>query len=168
MIEAKEVKHVMRISESAICPQERRVTRHSLVQQIHCLQEFCSRGTAKTRQKKVSGARIKIESGDIACRGAFDFALFIWREFCMKLTGNRHCDLALNCEHVRKIPVIALSPQLPVVARIDQVRVEAHAVAGTPHTSFQYIRNPEFVADLGEIALDTALVLHRRGAADHL
>src|SRR4029077_16002229 len=106
MIEAKEVKHVMRISESAICPQERRVTRHSLVQQIHCLQEFCSRGTAKTCQKKVSGARIKIESGAIAFRVEFDFVLFIWQEFGMKLIGNRHCNFALNCEHVRNVPVI--------------------------------------------------------------
>src|SRR5258707_13592480 len=106
---AKEIELVMNLGESAICLEERWVAGDSLVQQIDCLQQFCSGGTAKTCQKKVLGVCIKTQSGDVARRGMLDFALFIWRKICIKLVVDRPYDLVLNCEDVTKHAVIALS-----------------------------------------------------------
>ena len=136
MVEAKEVKQVMSVSELAVRLEKRWVTRYGLVQQISCLQQFRSRGTAKACQKKIFGLRVKIEGGDVGRRRTFDCVLFAWREFRLKLVGNRLCNLTLNREYVRKIAVIGLRPDLPVGSRIDELRIDPHAVASTLNASF--------------------------------
>src|SRR5437667_11733467 len=110
MVEAKEVKQVMSVSELAVRLEKRWVTRYGLVQQISCLQQFRSRGTAKACQKKIFGLRVKIEGGDVGRRGMFDCILFTWRKLRLKLLCNRLCDFALNRDHIRKIAVISLPP----------------------------------------------------------
>jgi hypothetical protein len=57
---------------------------------------------------------------------------------------------------------------MPVGACIDQLRVDAHAIANALNISFQQMRHAKFLADLAQIARDSALVLHCRRAADHL
>ena len=83
------------------------------------------------------------------------------------MVGNRLCDLTLNRKHIRKIAVISLCPQLSVGACIEQLRVDAHAIARTLDTSFHDMRDPELLADLAQIARHVALVLHHRRAADY-
>src|SRR5437867_150906 len=56
---------------------------------------------------------------------------------------------------------------MPVGPRLDQLRVDAHAVAGALDTSFQHMRDPELLPDLAQIACDPASVIHHRGAADY-
>ena len=54
-----------------------------------------------------------------------------------------------------------------VGARIDQLRVDAHAIAGALNASFHDMRDTELLADLAQIARDPAFVLHHARAADH-
>ena len=110
MVEAKEVKQVMSVGELAVRLEKRWVTRDGLVQQISCLQQFRSRGTAKACQKKVFGLRVKVKGGDVGRRGMFNCVLFTRRKPGLKLLGNRLCDFTLNREHIRKIAVVSLPP----------------------------------------------------------
>src|SRR6266496_5376047 len=142
MVEAKEVNQVVSMGELAVRLEKRWVTRDSLVQQISCLQQFRSRNTAKACQEKIVGTRVEVDSGEVARRGTFDCTHFTWREFRLKLVGNRLCDLTLNREHIRKIAIISLPPYLSVGARIDQLRVDAHAITRALNASFHRIRDP--------------------------
>src|SRR6266700_4216437 len=142
MVEAKEVNQVMSVGELAVRLEKRWVTPDSLVQQISCLQQFRSRSTAKACQEEIVGTCVEVESGDVTRRGTLDCTLFTRREFRLKLVGNRGCDLTLNREHIRKVAVISLPPYLCVGARIDQLRVDAHAITRALNASFHRIRDP--------------------------
>src|SRR6266571_6467028 len=112
MVKARGVKLVMSQREQAIGFKKRRVARHGLVQQIDGLQ-----GVRLLRvSQNIIGARIELESSDIARRRLFDGGLFAGRKFCLQLVGDSLSDLALNGEHIREIAVISLSPQMPVGA----------------------------------------------------
>src|SRR6266480_1837167 len=119
MVEAKEVNQVVSMDQLAICLEKRWITPDGLVQQISRFEQFRSSDTAKACQEKIVGTCVEVESGDVARRGTFDCTLFTWREFRLKLVGNRRCDLTLNREYVRKVAVISLPPYLCVGARID-------------------------------------------------
>src|SRR5712692_4376660 len=113
MVEGKEIKRIMSVSEFAICLEKRWIMRDSLVQQISRLQKIrqSTRDTAKNGlQKKIVGASVEIERGDVARRGAFDCVLFARRKFGLQLVGDRLGDLTLNGEHVREIAIISLPP----------------------------------------------------------
>src|SRR4029453_14638007 len=110
MVEAKEVKQIMSVGELAVRLEKRWVTRDGLVQQISCLQQFRSRGTAKACQKNKFSASVKIEGGNVARRGGFDCSFLTWRKLGLQLVGNRLRNLTLNREHIRQIAVISLSP----------------------------------------------------------
>src|SRR4029077_15795563 len=53
-----------------------------------------------------------------------------------------------------------------VVAGIDQLRVDAHAIARALNASFYHIRDSQLLRDLAQIARDSALVLQNGSAAD--
>src|SRR5438132_8743007 len=56
---------------------------------------------------------------------------------------------------------------MPVGTRIDQLRIDAHAISRALNASFQHMRYPELFPDLAQIARDPAFVMHHRGPADH-
>src|SRR5882724_246054 len=161
MVEAKGIKRVMRVSELTIRLEIRWVMCDSLVQQIGRLEEIRFRATAKAcRQKKIFGARVEIERRDVARRRTFDCVLFTWQKFGLKLLGNRLRDFTLNREHIRKLAIISLPPELSVGARINQLGVDTDAIARALNASFHDIRDPELLADLAQLAHHSASVLH--------
>src|SRR6266542_5681823 len=167
MVEAKGVKETVSVGELAVRLEKRRVPGDSLIQQIGRLKQFGSRDAAKICQKKILGAGVKIESGEIDRRRTLDFAFFALRKLRLSLIGNRLCDLTLNREYIREIAIVSFSPEMPVSARINQLRVDAHAIANALYASFHHMCHAELLADLVQIPRHSALVLHRRGAADH-
>ena len=56
---------------------------------------------------------------------------------------------------------------MAVGARIHQLGVHAHAIAGALNASFHHIRHSELLGDLTQITRFSALVLHHRRAADY-
>src|SRR4029453_283707 len=160
MVKAKPIKLAMSQGEQTICLEKRCITRYSLIQQIDSLQQSRSRSTAKPCQKKIIGARIKIESRNVARRGAFDCVLFTWRKLGLKLLGNRLCNFALNGKNGRQIAVIIFSPSSSVVARIEQSRVDADALARALNAPLHYMRDAKLLANLAQVAGGAALILH--------
>ena len=62
-------------------------------------------------------------------------------------------DLALNCEHIRCLAVVVLSPQMRVGAGVDQLRVDANFISKPPDASLQEIRHVQFVRNFSQISL---------------
>ena len=74
----------------------------------------------------------------------------------------------MDGEDIGQIAIVGLCPQMRVGAGIDQLRVHPHFVGRALHTAFDNMRHAELLTDLAQIARRAALVLHHRGAADHL
>ena len=51
-------------------------------------------------------------------------------------------------------------------AGIDQLRVDAHAIARALNASFYHIRDSQLLRDLAQIACNSALILQNGGSAD--
>src|SRR5439155_21043660 len=140
MVEAVKIKRVMSVGELTIRIEKRWITRDRLVQQIDRL-EAIRFPPGAYRQKNIFGARVEIERADVARWRTLDCVLFTRRKFSLQLISNRLRDLALNRKHVRQIAVISLPPQVPVRARINQLRVDAYPITGALNTSFHYMRH---------------------------
>ena len=54
-----------------------------------------------------------------------------------------------------------------ISARIYQLRIHPHAIAGSLNTSFQHMRHSKLLSDLTQVARNPALVLCHRSPADH-
>src|SRR4029453_12715800 len=108
MVDAKEVKPTMRVSELALGIEKRWITRDSPVKQIDCLELL--RCPGRRRLEKNFGARVKIKRADVGRRRTIDGVLFAWRKVGLQLFSNRLCDLRLNGEPLRQVAGISLSP----------------------------------------------------------
>ena len=65
-------------------------------------------------------------------------------------------DLVLDREDVVEVAVEAFSPQVAAVLAVDQLGVDAHAIAGLAHASLQDRAHAEVLAhlrDVGRLAL---------------
>src|SRR6185369_17925783 len=49
------------------------------------------------------------------------------------------------------LAIVFLRPAVIPVTRIDQLRSDAHVVAGTLHTAFEHVRNTERFTDLAQV-----------------
>src|SRR4029077_13292433 len=123
---------------------------------------------AKTYQKKIFGSRVEIEGGNVGRRRAFDCDLFTWRKLGLKLLGNRLRDFTLDREDIGQIAVVGFRPEMRFGPRVDQLRVDAHAIARALNASFNHIRDSQLLRDVAQIACNAALILQNGGAADHL
>ena len=85
----------------------------------------------------------------------------------MELVGNRFRNLALDGEHIRKIAIIGLGPEMRIVPRIDQLCVHTNAIRRALNTALEQMRDTKLLPDLAQITLRAALVLHHGRAADH-
>ena len=86
----------------------------------------------------------------------------------MKLIGDHLGNLALDSKNVREVAVIGLTPQVRVVAGIDQLRIDSHMIRNALHAPFQNIGDTKFLGDLAKIARCRILVLHHACAANYL
>src|SRR6188472_4067386 len=56
---------------------------------------------------------------------------------------------------------------MPVRAGIDQLDINAYAIAGALDAPFDYIRHSKLLTNLAHVARDPAFILHYRHTADH-
>ena len=75
-------------------------------------------------------------------------------------------DLVLYGEDVRGIAVEAVGPDMAAGLAVDQLRVDANAIAGAPHAALQHVANSELASHLPNIDR-AALVGEHRVAGDH-
>src|SRR5438105_11756157 len=158
-----EIKLIMGESQLAIRIQKRWVARDSPVQQIDCLPIIRIRDISP--KKNVVGARIKIESNEIAGRFALNGKFLSGCNFGMQLLSDFLRDLALDCEHVVQIAVVVFDPDVGISLRVDQLRVQMKMRARPADAALQNVRYPQLVTDLTQISFAT--VIHHAGPADY-
>src|SRR6266851_643948 len=167
MVGADDVKEIVGPGELAIRIEKRWISCDSLIQQIDRGQQNCLATFNACPQKKIFGAGVEIERGDVARWGTFNRLLFSWRKFYLQLFRNRLCDVALNGECVRELTIVSLPPEMPAVVRIDQLRVHAYTIGGPLNASSHHVGYAELAAYLAQIARDPTFVLHNARATDH-
>ena len=86
----------------------------------------------------------------------------------LQRAGDRCGDLALDGEDVGggELAVVALRPEVGVGARVDELHVDAHAVARSLHAAFEDLRDAELIGDRLHRQLRVAELLDG-GARDH-
>ena len=73
--------------------------------------------------------------------------------------------LVLDGEDVLQLAIVALGPEMRVMGRVDQLRGDAHPVAGAPHAAFDEVADAEPAGDV--LCLDRlSLERERRVARD--
>ena len=69
----------------------------------------------------------------------------------LDLQGRRHTlgDLGLHREHVIKVAIVDVGPQVSLRTDVDQLQRDPEPIAGLPHASLEDRAYPQFGADLG-------------------
>src|SRR5438270_13029269 len=81
--------------------------------------------------------------------------------------GNFRSDVAFNSENIGQLAIVSFRPKMRIALGIDQLNVDAHLVAGFPHTALQNIRDAKLLGDLRIIPVRILESL-RRCAGDNL
>src|SRR6185295_3413027 len=81
----------------------------------------------------------------------------------LQLVGNCLGDFILDFEDAGQLAVVFLRPAVIAALRIDQLRGDAHVVAGTLHAAFEHAGNAECLTDLAQV-LRLALERESRSA----
>ena len=91
-----------------------------------------------------------------------------WRREQLALQHRRDLggDVVLHGQAVLVLAIVAVRPQVRLVARLDQLRGDPHPVAAEAHAAFDQVVDAQRPADVGGAAADV-LVEHRRGAGHH-
>ena len=66
--------------------------------------------------------------------------------------GDRPRDLLLNGEDVGELAVVILGPDMRAVVGLDELRGDAHAVAGLAHRAFDEMRGVQRLPDRSHVA----------------
>src|SRR5262249_6754796 len=120
MIIAEVVKTVMSMRELAIRFEKRRVMHDSLIQKIGRIQQICSSANIRAcHQKKILGATVKVESGEISGWLSLNGQSLSSCDFGLKVLSDSLRDLTLDSEHVVQIAIVLLRPKMRVRPRID-------------------------------------------------
>src|SRR5436309_14260637 len=166
MVQATMVKLVMSPGELTIRIEKRWITRHSLVQQVDYLHQIRYLATKGCPRKHMTGARIEIESDEIAGRPALNGRFLSGRDFGVKLLSDFLRNLALDRKQVVQIAIVLFRPDVSVRARVDQLRVHMKPGADSPDAALQHMGDSQLVTDLTHVPL--AAIVHHAGPADHL
>ncbi len=75
-------------------------------------------------------------------------------------------DLVLNREHITQFAVVPLGPAVGAGHGIDELRIDAHAVAHAPDIAFEDVADTQLPPNLPHVDR-FAFVLKRRIACDH-
>src|SRR6202011_2679760 len=73
------------------------------------------------------------------------------RERQRDLFRDRACHLALQFEDIAQAVIVALGPQMALVAYTDQLHGDSHAIVVAAHAAVGYVADPEFAGDLMDI-----------------
>ena len=119
MVVASEVHPVMRVSEPTVGIEERRITRDSLIQQLGGSEQIGFLVANIERVDKRSCTAVKFECADIGRGCLLNVPLFIQRELRLQLVSDGLCDFGLDGEHVGEIAIVALRPEMRVIAGVD-------------------------------------------------
>ena len=110
--------------------------------------------------------QIQLVRFSIFRRSRRDRALFRAAEFCLQRVRDFRRDVGFHREDVVELSIVTLGPEMRVALGIDELDVDAHAVAGFAHTAFQDVGNSKLLRDLANV-LGRVFETLRRRARDH-
>ena len=84
----------------------------------------------------------------------------------MQLLRDGLCSFTLQFQDVTFVAVVVLRPHMGLIAHLNQLRSNPHAVAGVADAAFQHIIHTEFLTDLAD-RFFRVLVRHRGRTRDH-
>src|SRR6266513_3866573 len=119
MVKSREVKLVMSPGELTIRIEKRWIARHGLVQQIDCLTEIRHPAAKGCLREHMTGARIEIESDEIAGRPALNRQFLSRGDFSVKLLSDFLRNLALDRKQVVQIAIVLFDPDVGISPRVD-------------------------------------------------
>src|SRR5438132_107995 len=138
MVKSREVKLVMSPGELTIRIEKRWIARHGLVQQIDCVTEIRHPAAKGCPRKHMNGARIEIESDEIAGRPALNRQSLSSRDFGAKPLSDFLRNLALDRKQVVQIAIVLFRPVVIVRDRDDLLRVYMMPCADIPTAALMY------------------------------
>src|SRR4029077_7707603 len=103
---AKPVKEAVHVRQEAVRLEKRGIARHSLVQQIDCLQQIRSPPTKRRRQKEILATRVKIERDEVGGWLALDGQFLSSRDLGVESFCDFFRNFALDGEIVVQIVVV--------------------------------------------------------------
>ena len=116
-----------------------RIDRHGLPERAH---RFAHR--ARRQQRKAT--QIEIVCARINCLLRHQRGCTATGQLHLQLVGNRLGDFILDREDAGELAVVFFRPQVIAAAGVDQLRGDAHLVAGLLHAAFQHRRDIQHFA----------------------
>ncbi len=150
------------VGDRRVGQRELRVERHRVLQHLQRELQILARhpaGVALAAQVQVVGLQVVGRLGG-------DRLLLLRGERDAQRLGDLARDLVLHLEDVLHLAVVALRPEREVGARVDQLGVDAQAVAGAAQAAGEHVRGAQLLADLRRRDLLVAVGEHRRARED--
>ncbi len=117
--------------------------------------------------EKIARPHIEIVGLEIPRRRHLEAGHFARREIGLQRLNDPLGQFGLDGKKIGQFAIESLGPNMGVGARVDQLRIHPHPIAGTSHRAFQHMGNAERFADLAQVARAGSILLHR-GSADDL
>ena len=146
------------------------ITRNGLIQKVDfTFRSLSPAGTDAATAVALDFQRSQIEvvRDEVFSRLRIDNRFLCGRELGLQLLGNGFGDLALDGKDIGQIAIVGLRPEMRIVTRIDELRVNANLARGALHAALQHMRDAELLRDLAQIARALVAKLHDARAADH-
>src|SRR5262249_41673591 len=168
-IEIKKVKKIIRARDVAIRRDEVRIAFGRFVESFQSLKQR----VADVRGVDISVdawlcLKVKFERVEVLSWPLFDVRLLLRRKPGFELGDNRLGQLALDCEQIGRAAIVSFSPDVTVISRVDQLRIDTKTIAGASDGTFYDVSDTELAADLAHVAFGAGLVLTHTRVADHL
>ena len=100
---------------------------------------------------KAHAALIKIPGVKITRKLGFGPLSFGFGQFRSQGADHGFSDVVLHGENVFQVAVIAVRPKILARLSFDQLRCDAHPLAGAAHTALQHIAHIQFAGHLADI-----------------
>ena len=111
--------------------------------------------------------QIQIERHEIARRPLFDICFFLRRKFGVKMRHDRLRDVALNLKQISNIAIVGIGPDLRIIPRINELRIDAKTIGDALDRAFQNISDAKLLADFVRLRATLLLYCLDTPMADH-
>src|SRR5436190_13857978 len=167
MILSKTIPQEVNLVEQAVGESEFGVASDRPIEKTDRLGPILARHRSTSSAEHSATAKIKIVGLQILRGLSPNLSLFVSGEGCFELGCDRLRDFTLECEDVLHFPVVLLRPNLCVCLCVDELGVNANAVARNLHASLQNVCNAQVAPDLLHLSL-LASIRGDSAAADDL
>ena len=103
------------------------------------------------RDVVVAGHEIQLIGLAVAGAATLDGLLFFRQQLELQRLDDGLRNLVLQRKDVGEVAVVTLGPDLPARGPVDELRRDAHPVAGATHASLKHVTDPELAGGVAHI-----------------